>query len=230
VLRALSLLVISLVIVMVACGPRHARSTTDVSAELAALRADADNLDGEIAAAEARANALSAEWDDVRRDYGFARDAYLAARERLHAAEASADRASDAFERAVIEARIATDRFKLYQRLVVIATTLDAAQLGSSATAHNAAKAFDCSPVSTAAYRALLAARGVNLNGMDIDHIVPRSLGGADHPSNYQVLPSSVNRSLGAAWNHAKCANAGMKCADAVAVSHKCGSFRGAIP
>jgi hypothetical protein len=82
--------------------------------------------------------------------------------------------------------------------------------------------------MSTAAYRALLTARGIDLTGKDIDHIVPRSLGGADNPGNYQVLSASENRSLGATWNEAKCTSVGeARCARAVATSHECGTLRG---
>lgn len=52
--------------------------------------------------------------------------------------------------------------------------------------------------MSTQSYRASLRARGISLEGRDIDHVLPHSLGGANHPLNYQPLESSLNRSLGA--------------------------------
>ncbi len=55
-----------------------------------------------------------------------------------------------------------------------------------------------CQTVSTSTYRRRLAREGVDLSGLDVDHLWPRSRGGADHPWNYQLLESSVNRSLGA--------------------------------
>lgn len=84
-----------------------------------------------------------------------------------------------------------------------------------------------CEPISIAAYRRKLGAIGVDLAGKDIDHIVPRSIGGFDGPANYQVLDSSLNRSLGATWDIPKCAMAGEKCAGAIAISAKCGTYRG---
>ena len=82
--------------------------------------------------------------------------------------------------------------------------------------------------MSTAAYRALLTGQGVNLAGVDVDHIVPRSLGGADNPANYQLLPSSINRSLGATWNEDKCLGVGTeRCARAITASRECGTLRG---
>jgi len=49
--------------------------------------------------------------------------------------------------------------------------------------------------VSTASHRLNLIDKGVNLTGKDIDHIIPKNLGGADTPLNYQVVSSSLNRS-----------------------------------
>lgn len=51
--------------------------------------------------------------------------------------------------------------------------------------------------VSTAQYRRRLESQGIDLDGKDIDHIIPRSKGGPDAPWNYNPLPSSINRSLG---------------------------------
>ena len=50
----------------------------------------------------------------------------------------------------------------------------------------------------TTTFRRRLKADGVDLRGVDIDHVWPRHLGGVDHPLNYQRLDSSLNRSLGA--------------------------------
>ncbi|HVJ17583.1 MAG TPA: HNH endonuclease signature motif containing protein [Polyangiaceae bacterium] len=50
--------------------------------------------------------------------------------------------------------------------------------------------------VSTRKYRETLRARGINLEGKDIDHIIPRSRGGPDMPWNYNPLDASINRSL----------------------------------
>lgn len=50
--------------------------------------------------------------------------------------------------------------------------------------------------VSTQKYRETLRAQGVNLEGKDIDHIIPRSRGGPDMPWNYNPLDASINRSL----------------------------------
>lgn len=55
------------------------------------------------------------------------------------------------------------------------------------------------STMSTRTFREQLRREGVVLQeGVDVDHIWPRALGGVDHPANYQLLPAEVNRSLGA--------------------------------
>jgi len=48
--------------------------------------------------------------------------------------------------------------------------------------------------MSTAEYRNKLMEKGINLEGKDIDHIIPVAKGGIDHPWNYQVVPAALNR------------------------------------
>ncbi len=52
----------------------------------------------------------------------------------------------------------------------------------------------------TREFRQRLREQGVSdkqLKQLDIDHVVPRSKGGIDHPLNYEAMNSSLNRSLG---------------------------------
>ncbi len=58
-------------------------------------------------------------------------------------------------------------------------------------------RAVCASTETTAQIRARLRGEGFDLSGLDVDHMFPRSLGGVDHPLNYQLLESSLNRSLG---------------------------------
>ncbi len=52
--------------------------------------------------------------------------------------------------------------------------------------------------MTTAQFRREMARRGLPIGKFeDVDHIFPRSLGGLDHPLNFQVLDRSLNRSLG---------------------------------
>ncbi len=111
--------------------------------------------------------------------------------------------------------------------VIVLAAAVDAVNL-DAATASASAGSTDLScadGMSTARYRALHSGK-VPLNS-DVDHIVPRSLGGADHPLNYQWLGASENRSLGNYWGPTKCLAVGkVRCALAIAISVKCGSFK----
>jgi len=107
---------------------------------------------------------------------------------------------------------------------------VDARNLGNYRSSPEAARVmdnFNCEQVRTGKYRRGLTKQGLDLTGLEIDHIVPRSLGGADHPANYQVIPMKVNRSLGNTWTPAKCASVGAQCAIAIAVSYYCGSYAG---
>lgn len=101
-----------------------------------------------------------------------------------------------------------------------------------AASAYDALRALDgakpsCSALSTQQFRGMVGATP----GVDVDHIVPRSLGGADHILNYNLVPASVNRSIGNAFGPWKCgwdhpASVGpARCAAAVSVSIWCGSY-----
>jgi hypothetical protein len=51
--------------------------------------------------------------------------------------------------------------------------------------------------MTTAQFRRQARAQGYDLTGLDVDHAFPRSRGGVDHPWNYQLMESSLNRGLG---------------------------------
>jgi hypothetical protein len=87
---------------------------------------------------------------------------------------------------------------------------------------------FDCTKVSTSQYRKTLKGLGVDLTGLDVDHVVPKSLGGADHPGNYILTSSHLNRSQGNDFGPEKCERVGMGvCKLAVEVSRECGTYDG---
>ncbi len=186
-----------------------------------------------VDAVDRLAQRLGTEWDDVRKGYDTVAAQYAIASSAFKEAAASQRVAGDRQKQAARIAQRAHARWQLFRELVVAAALVDGANLDASRLAHartpRADRSSSCNGgMSTAAYRAVLVAKGVALGGMDVDHIVPRSLGGADHPSNYQLLPSSVNRSIGNAWNEDKCLAVGEKeCANAIAISRKCGSLHG---
>lgn len=109
-----------------------------------------------------------------------------------HAAQLNRE-ATSRFDAASADYRqAAADYETARQEFVKVATALVAAAASDLVTSSI------CGPrVSTRAYRRQLRREGVDLSGKDIDHIFPRSHGGADQPWNYAPLESSINRSLG---------------------------------
>lgn len=57
---------------------------------------------------------------------------------------------------------------------------------------------------STRQVRRWLLEQGLELHTCDIDHIVPRSLGGVDHPHNYALVPRQLNRQWAGNWHAEK--------------------------
>lgn len=230
-LKALGTLILLLVAAMFTCPPDdRARSGSDGAAVHPAPSGRFDRLVRRVREVERRARALDTSWAEVRRGYVRAHEAFIAAELAYQAAARSGDEAATEFSTAREAWDQARWRWELYQQLVLAAAAIDAHNLERfrSLTGNRDVSSLDCSAgMSTNAFRSLLLASGTSLTDVDIDHIVPRSLGGADHPANYQLLDRSLNRSLQDSWGPAKCRLAGNRCAGAIAVSRKCGTFRG---
>lgn len=202
----------------------------DNEQRLARVEAATRQHQDDVEAVAAQATRLGQRWSDIAHDFQLAAANYQKSQTQLaQATQIYAASSSELAAASEVAARAAT-KWRLFQKLVVIAATVDAANLDSarSAAAQGTSR-VDCGEnLTTAAYRALLVSQGVDLAGKDIDHIVPRSLGGADNPGNYRVISAHENRSLGATWNEEKCLAVGeSRCARAVATSHECGSLRG---
>lgn len=137
--------------------------------------------------------------------------------------------ARNRWEGAAEQSNSAAQLWRLYQVLVVIATGIDAHSLGRARARDNLLRErFDCSEsISNATYRRRLEAQGFNWHGKDAGHIVPRSLGGSDHPANRMPMDSSLNRSLGNLWSMPLCESqwGSAICRRAVAASRQCGTF-----
>lgn len=208
------------------CAADGARATAPTSAASAAegQRIAIDSL-------ELRAHRLSAQWDDVAEGYSRAAANFRVAAEQFERARGAGAEATAAYDAAERKWKSAQESWVFYQRLVEIAAEVDASNMNGGRAGSRTDKPECSEGMSTQAFRALLASQGVDLTGKDIDHIVPKSLGGADHPWNYQVIDSSLNRSMGAQWDAAKCAMPGARrCAEAVAASRTCGGFTGPLP
>ncbi len=129
-------------------------------------------------------------WDTVDSSARATTTTWRRAAATSHRATMRARAAAREFAEAAQQWATARERWQMAQALIVAAAAIDAAALSGQ---------LDCAAsVSTRAYRTHLARSGTPVpSGFDVDHIVPRALGGADHASNYQLLPASVNRSWG---------------------------------
>ncbi len=123
-------------------------------------------------------NGLLADFAAVDAEYGQAS-------ERFQLAEQMADHASPQFAMAERNYEAADQSYRWAVYVLVAAAAWDAG---------NAAAEKVCTGVeSTRAYR-----RENDVpTGMCVDHIVPHHPWGVNHPMNYQVIPCSINSSLG---------------------------------
>jgi hypothetical protein len=199
-----------------------------LAARIAVHRTQVDSVEQEVAR-------LGRSWSGVAATYKTAAARYQRARAALDEARATAGVASEQFAEATAAFQRATEKWEMARELILVAAAIDAANLDAARAGRAGATqesqrldGLDCTSVSTAKFRRLLKRKGVDLTGVDIDHIVPRSLGGADHPLNYQLLDSSTNRRIGALWGPEKCDISGWaECARAAEVSSRCGHFSG---
>lgn len=193
------------------------RAVSEHSAQLDQVRQRVQNQHSQVAEILASFARARMEFESAARLYREARSLHADELVILRSARAS-------YEEAV-------QRWHVAQALIVAAAAFDASHLDANAWRGGRFGGSCSDGMSTAAFRALLGTLGVSLVGMHIDHIVPRAMGGADHPLNYQILPRELNQSLGASWGPDKCALAGAAaCRDAVSISRACGSFRGGVP
>lgn len=155
--------------------PSHAPARPPQVAEQAWI----GQLDREASGLLVDAAFLRQEADAATQDYKTAILLYGEA-QRLGAA------ASDKFKRATADWTEAETRFRWVSLLVIAAAASDLLGHGLCGSVE-----------STAKFRRDLRGHGIDLDGKDVDHVFPRAFGGADHPLNYQLLPSSLNRALG---------------------------------
>lgn len=178
--RGVSVVVVAVLAAnMVGC----ASSSAQVRLQRLEHRADAD--DAAIEDLSERVAAFEASVDELVGLYGAVSSELMAAEERLQRATALAEESAQAFGQAAAAYEAAEKRWRLVTISLLAAATWDyAGHLCSTR-------------MTTAAYREQLKKKGINLDGLDADHGLPKSRGGADHPLNYRMIDSSLNRSLG---------------------------------
>jgi len=161
------------------CAPRDARARLTGFEDRA--RRDDETID-----------ALAVRVDAFERDVGRlvalrrrASDELAAAARRFEEVRRIANLSADAYAVARDEYETAARNWRLVTIMILAAATWDYAGhlCGTRMT--------------TGDYRRALRRDGIDLEGLDADHGLPRSLGGADHPLNYEMIDSSLNRSLG---------------------------------
>jgi hypothetical protein len=170
-----------------------------------AQEARAANILAAAQALEIRVAQLAPEWDDWVHEYERAAAAHDAAQRTLREAERLYADASEQHLRAAQVAEVAASEWKLAQALIVVAAAMDAARLDAVRSGRELGELSCVDGMSPRAYRTHLAEAGVSLTGKDVCHIVPLSLGGANHPLNYIRCDASLNRSLGNAFSRAIC-------------------------
>ncbi|MDC0674421.1 hypothetical protein [Nannocystis radixulma] len=167
-----------------ACGsPPPPPGVQDVAQELAQLARGESQDELEIAALGERTTDLRLRADRIATQWRLAKRDFEQAAAQYDKAVDTGRQASEHFASAIEDFQRAEQRYR--QTALLIVAIAASAQLCASTA-------------STRSFRAQLRAEGVDLTGQDIDHIWPRSLGGIDHPLNYQVLDAHLNRSLGA--------------------------------
>lgn len=220
-----------LLLLLASCRPPAASPDSPApSAEIDALDARLRHHEANIAQVEQQARVLGEQWSGVVEVYERTAASYRQARANYERAAVEFGEASATYRTASETWKRAKVKWDIAQKMIEAAARLDARNLAQLQSGGRLLldRDLDCTPVSTQSWRRRLKKEGVDLTGLDVDHIVPRSKGGADHPLNYQLLDSSTNRSLGATWDLGKCASVGAaRCAAAMAVSSVCGDYPG---
>ncbi|WP_106087817.1 hypothetical protein [Enhygromyxa salina] len=160
-------------------------SSASGQARLSQLETQAQEDDEIIVGLSERVAAFERTVDELVDLYQQASDTLEAAEHKYELARRSGDASSQAFQRAASDYEVASRRWRLVTITLLAAANWDYA----GHLCHTR--------MTTAAYRKKLRKEGIDLDGLDADHGLPKSRGGADHPLNYRMIDSSLNRSLG---------------------------------
>lgn len=168
-------------LVLVACGssyaPRHDRK---MESKLELLE-DAIAMQGaQVDAADAKVRSLELPLESTLEDIRDAEAKMHEAALSWASAGSEARAAAAAHDRAAASEREADRMFRLAVRTAMLASI-------RSTTCGGA--------MSTSKFRRL---KGIDDPGLHVDHRIPRSLGGADHPLNYRVISAHENLTCGA--------------------------------
>ncbi len=181
--------VIVFALALMACHRANAEDAADQNAFRAL-----DQIESVEARDQREVGELRASATDLRQQAAFLTRTWITVSTAFDAASADYERAitvgraaAGDFEKARGNYEQAGEHFRAAATILILAAASEA--FGGDACGQM---------MSTQKFRAKLRAEGVSVDGLDVDHIWPRSLGGADDVRNYQLLDSSLNRSLGA--------------------------------
>jgi hypothetical protein len=178
-------LLLAVGVLVCGCGGGSAGEVGAVEQSLAGSEREADRTDQTYVLTERDTALMHAMAVDVlERGNRAARDLEAAAR-AFDQAAALYGTASTAYSDAAGSYKLAAEKYREVTITIITAAASDLFLRGVCGRS-----------VSTRKYREALRAQGVNLEGKDIDHIIPRSRGGPDMPWNYNPLDASINRSL----------------------------------
>lgn len=176
-----------------ACSAVFLLACSREAPDQAALRARVEAIAADDSQQRDRLRSERANLDELRRwttrlsvELSEAESAFLRAGGSFEQAETTSVLATAQGERAIESFRAAERAYRASSTLIIAAAAADFVghQLCEGA-------------MSTREYRRQLRSQGIDIDGMDVDHLWPHSRGGANHPLNYQLTEQSLNRSMG---------------------------------
>lgn len=161
--------------------------------EQEALRARIQSLEVDDSNDQRRLQSERANLDELRQWSARLSADLVEAEARFLRAGGAFDRATTTSQAATARGELAIESLRAAEHSYRIASSL----IIAAAAADFAGQHLCEGAMSTRRYREHLRARGVDLEGMDVDHLWPHSRAGANHPLNYRLTEQSLNRSMG---------------------------------
>lgn len=132
-----------------------------------------------------RVKASSLHVNDIVLDYNNVKLDFIEAKKAFNKSRSNYESASENYLIAIESYRAASMMWSIYLSILTFAASYDYIN-------------FVCdTQISKESWRATVESGGHDLTGIDVDHIWPKSLGGADNSLNLQPMESGLNRSLG---------------------------------
>lgn len=170
---------------LVTLGCRKDPTTSHEHARLDQFETHAALADKRLSSAEQDVIVLRQQADELEAKYTRVNQDYARATRILNQAAVNYGEASQQYARARDQYQQAARNWRIVTVTLMVAATSDA--LNGLCEGQR----------STAEMRREWKKQGYDLEGRDVDHIWPKSRGGANHPWNYQSMESRLNRSLG---------------------------------